>query len=376
MKRIVLTLVPIAVCIGLTLPQTALQADTSDADSVLLGGTAVQVNADAVSSSQVVASLRGRVNEKLLQLADSLDQEHITRAAENLVAQQVMINVYNLLLYQHVIGDLDKNSNFERMMEFALTEQRKQIINQYGSSEAAALAALAKEGIRIDDLLEERKRELAIESYRRTHFNPTLAITRSRMMQHYRRHLSDKYSRKASIRFQLIDIQVDRFTEQDDAGQNAPALLAKAQAELAWRRIQADEDFTPLVREYSHGFRKPYDGIWGPYQPDSLQEKYQPVVKALQKIEVGKTTGIIEAENRFFLAKLLDRQNAGTIPFSEVQAEIQQTIIQQRWQTYRNNLHQTLLEKATLGNLELFTSRCTRELLQRLKREYENQKQP
>ena len=152
--------------------------------------------------------------------------------------------------------------------------------------------------------------------------------------------------------------------------------MAKAQAELAWRRIQADEDFTLLVREYSHGFRKRYDGIWGPYQPDSLQDQYQPVVKALQAIEVGKTTGIIEAENRFFLAKLLDRQNAGPIPFSEVQADIQQTIIQQRWQTYRNNLHQTLLEKATLGNLELFTSRCTRELLQRLNREYENQKQP
>ena len=287
-----------------------------------------------------------------------------------------MINVYNLLLYQHVIGDLEKNSNFDRMMEFALTEQRKQIINRYGPSEAAALASLAQKGIRIDDLLEKRKRELAIESYRRTHFNPTLAITRSRMMQHYRRHLKDKYSRKASIRFQLIDIQVDRFTEQDNTGQNTPALLAKAQAELAWRRIQADEDFTPLVREYSHGFRKSYDGIWGPYQPDSIQEKYQPVVKALQKIKVGKITGIIKAENRFFLAKLLDRQEAGTIPFSQVQAQIQQAITQQRWQAYRADLHQTLMKKATLGNLELFTSRCTRELLQRLKRENENQKQP
>ncbi|MCH9022042.1 MAG: peptidylprolyl isomerase [Planctomycetes bacterium] len=371
MKRIVLTLVPIAVCIGLTLPQTALQADTSDADSVLLGGTAVQVNADAVSSSQVVASLRGRVKDQLSQFTKNLDQKETITAIQNLVSQQVMINVYNLLLYQHVKRDLEKNANFERMMEAVLAANRKQIIKQFGSTETAALAALAKEGIRIEDLLEERKRELAIDSYRRAHFTPTLAITRRRMLQHYHRHLNDKYTLKASIKFQLIDIQLDQFSQQKN-----PAQLAKAQAESVLRKIQAGQEFTPLVQQYSHGFRKPQKGIWGPYQPDSLQDKYQPIVKALQAIEIGKTTGIIESENHFFIVKLLDRQDAGTIPFSKVQTEIQQSITQQRWQEYRADLHQTLLEKATLGNLELFATRCAHELLQRLKREDEIQKQP
>ena len=44
LKRTVLTLILIAVCIGLVLPQTTLQADATDLESVLLGGAAVQVN--------------------------------------------------------------------------------------------------------------------------------------------------------------------------------------------------------------------------------------------------------------------------------------------------------------------------------------------
>lgn len=322
--------------------------------AVQMGGV-FQVNDAAVTSSEIIDTLLENMSESLQEWRGTLDQEEFLRKAQAPVAKASMVQVYNLLLYQHARRDFSKNANFDAMVESALEEQRKRIVNQYGGNEAETRLRLRETGMTLEKRLEEFRRELVIASYRQTYFLPTLEITRAQMLQYYRKHLKEKYTRQSQIQFQLIDVY--RGDDSEEAHQRA---------QEAHEKILAGENFSQLVEEYSNGFRKNQEGLWRPLDPQSLRELYQPVASALEKIEIGQTTGVIEVSGHYFIARLIARQESGQSPFSQVQHEIKEALTTQKWIKYRKQLDRTLLEKATLGDLERFVLLTCRELYNRL----------
>ncbi|MFC1783529.1 peptidylprolyl isomerase, partial [Planctomycetota bacterium] len=119
-------------------------------------------------------------------------------------------------------------------------------------------------------------------------------------------------------------------------------------------KIQEGVDFAEVVKEYSHGFRKSFDGLWQPLDPSSLQDQYQPVIAALATIDVGQVTGVIEGQDRYFIAKLIGREEAHITPFRQVQADIKQILDKKYRDKQLEELLLTRLQEATLGNMEQF----------------------
>ncbi len=327
---------------------------------VVQAGGVFQVNDAAVTSSEIIHTLLENMREPLQEWRGTLDPNEFLRKAQEPVVRASMAQVYNLLLYQHAKKDFAENENYNAMIKAALEEHRMKIVHQYGGNEAEARLRLRETGMTLEKLLEEFRRELVIASYRQTYFLPTLKITRAQMLQYYRKHLKEKYTQKRQIQFQLIDVPTGGDSEE-----------AHRRAQEAYEKILAGEKFSQLVGEYSDGFRKKQEGIWRPMDPESLSELYQPVATALEKIELGQTTGMIEGSGHVFIAKLIARQESGQSPFSQVQEEIKEALTTQKWIKYRKQLDRALLEKATLGNLEHFVLLTCLELYHRLGR-YEN----
>lgn len=307
-----------------------------------VGGAVLQVNDGAITSLQVIATFE---TEELIQWGATLDETVFVLRVRDQVIRASMLQVYNVLLFQHAMKDLSKNANYEAMIEAAVQERRRGLLAPYEGSEARATAELQGESS-LEKKLEDFQQSLVIESYRRTHFEPTLEITRHQMLRYYRKHLMEKYTRTAEIRFQLIDIRLE------GAG-------GRERAQAALQKVSGGEKFDAAVREYSQGFRKEQDGVWGPYAPEDLREQYQPVVQALAQIEVSQITGIVEGDGRLFIAKLLDSSAGGPIPFSQVQQEIHDALSLQQWQKYRLKLDQALEKKATIGDVAAFARRTT-----------------
>lgn len=329
-------------------------AETSD---LLHSGAVFQVNDDAITSSEVIEKLQENMAPQLAEWSSSLDEPAFVGKTQQVVARTSMALVYNLLLFQHAKNDFAKNNDsYEEMIAAALDEQEKNIINKYGGNEAQVHLKLRESGTTMEKMLESFRRELVIASYRQTYFNPTLEITRAQLLQYYRKHLAEKYTQQSQLQFQLIDIPTDEDTEQ-----------ARQLAQDAYGKLQAGEAFDDLVEQYSRGFRKKQKGLWRPLDPESLNEQYQPVAAALESVETGQATGVIESGEHFFIAKLIDRQAGGQNPFSQVQNEIRDILVNRQWLKYRKQLDDTLLKKATLGNLERFVIMTCKELYSRLK---------
>jgi len=348
------------------------EGKTSPGVTEMMTGTVLRVNDDAVTSTQVLAPIR----EPLRQLALSMSWQEFdsfTGDPKRAIAASVTDQVRDLLLYQHAQGELSRDANFEMMMDQEMADRKDTFLAQFEGSEARAQVELEKEGTRLEDLMENSRRDLVVLYYQQTVLKPSVGISRRQMMQYYRNHLQENYTQNSRIQFQLIDIQADKYLPTGMANSYSEILwsearaLAEKAAREAGAKIQNGDDFAAIVQEYSHGFRKGYDGEWRPVDPESLQDQYQPVVEALGRIEVGQTTGVIESENRFFIAKLLDREGGGVTPFSEAQAEIKAVMTEQNRINKLDKLLRDRLDEAILGDLDKFINDLTRLAYEELK---------
>jgi len=354
----------------LTSPFSSANDSTSSKRALLPStvGSVLKVNEDAITSAEVITAGHEKLTELTTKLNNSPAQskrELFVAQTQPLITELVLTKVRDLLLYQFAKAKLEQIPGYEDIIEAERARHRQVIIAQYDGSEARAQAKLAAQDMTIDDILETFTRQIIIASFRQTNPVGTDSITRTRMMQYYNNHLKEKYSRDPLIQFQLIDIQIKAFLVSDPQSNPTDEQLAhaKAQAEKnarqALQKIQNGADFTVVVMQYSHGFRKKHDGVWESRSPDSFRKQYQPVIIALKKIKIGQCTDIIETSERFFIAKLLDRKDGQKIPFSQVQSEITEILANQRWQKYWRELSFDLWNKATIGDLQQFVRNTT-----------------
>jgi len=346
-----------------TLWLSAIFYTTAPANSVaataktsLSKGTVLRINDDAITSTDVINPIRKPLGE----LASRNDRRDFLAKAAPLIAQSAADQVRNMLMYQYAKKQLEKNENFEMAIQNAMAERRKEFLAQYDGSEARAREELANYGTSIEDQMKELERSLIVSIYQETFILPTLEVTRSQMIRYYKKHQKEKYFLQSKIQFQLIDIQARKYlppaaASRPTSQQSTEAMVkAHTAAQEALKKIQNNINFATVVQEYSHGFRKSKDGLWNPMNPDSIREQYQPVIQALQSIQVGQTTGIIEADQRYFIAKLIERQEERLVPFSEAQAQIDQILRSQLLAKRSKKMIDDLLKKASIGNLELF----------------------
>jgi hypothetical protein len=328
------------------------------AGSQTIQGAVLRINNDALTSAQIIAEPDLRAD--LVKWAGELDRQQFLARAEVAVAKVVRDKIFDLLLYQHAMKDLEKHDDYEKVIEKALADERKRLIGSYNGIEARAQEELAKKGSSIEKELDSIKRRMVIQSYRETYFSPTQEVTRGQMMQYYRRHLEDQFQQEAEIQFQLIDIQVKNFLDEaqraNPSAEQKTAAKEKARqaAAEAWAKLQNGTDFSAVVKEYSHGFRKENDGLWRPIKPDALQDQYKPIAQALAGNPAGELSGILEGEDRFFIARLVSYQEARTISFSEAQFTISEEIRKEQWNKHIGKLYMDLLAKSTLGDIEKF----------------------
>jgi len=322
----------------------------------IAAGTALQVNGDALTSTEVIASL----GDKLSSRASSLSTEAFLNQAEPLIAESTMTHIRDRLVYQHAKNKLEKIDSYEMILQAELDRERRRILAKYGGSEARARAELTAQHSSIEDKLRNFERRIIVASFQQAHPIASQPITRNQMLQYYRTHLDDKYRRKPIIQFQLIDIQVRSFLPQEAQSDPDMTPLEQARSQAAQsahdalQEINDGADFAEVVRKYSHGFRKSHDGVWEPRNPDAIRASYQPVVTALTEVDIRHITPVIPTEDRFFIAKLLERHPSETVPFAQAQSEINRILADQQWQQYWRDISLGLWQKATIGDLKHF----------------------
>lgn len=323
-----------------------------------LTATVLRVNDDGVTYHDVFNAIKPETRVQMQSWAAEMHPLEFSARTRAILGEATTDNIRRLLMYQFAKRDLEKMDNFQDIINKAKADRRRDFIAQYEGNEAKARMELAQKGTSIDKVLSDFERSFIVNSYWEKRFPRDVKITRQQVLQYYQTHIVDAFTQKASLQFQLIDIHAEKFPTPAEAQQAAQQALT---------RVQKGEDFGAVAKECSHDFNKDNGGLWRPMDPASLQEKYQPVVKALQSLDPGQTTGLIPGEGRFFIAKLVQRADARAVPFNEAQLDIRGILYEQLQQKQAATIGKQMLEEALIGAIDRFVEETALALYNHLK---------
>ncbi len=208
----------------------------------------------------------------------------------------------------------------------------------------------------------EQKREILIQSHIASNMADEKPVTYRELVECYNQMKDEFFARPAMIRFRLIDIQPARL-EASNPNKNRRE-LAKELANELLGRIKAGEDFGELAKQYSHGHRQEFGGLWKPVQPQSLAAPYNILAVVAEKANAGQIAGPIETSGHVFIMELEEKQLEGYEPFEKVQRTVEEKVIFDRESKVVNGLRAKLMQQAEFGKTGEFVDFCLEKIYQ------------
>ena len=329
-------------------------------ESVLVVGgeviTSGQIIATPVEHSEMAVSLA----EHFKPIAQTSTLEQFKKWARPEIEEFLMSKITEILLYQEAKRQAGKNLD-EALEKVAETEVRKFILD-CGGDQAKAEEKLKQMGMDRNGFKENRKRFILTQWYIASKFLDDRPITYKELMKYYDQMKEQSFVIPAKLQFRLIDIQPNKL-EMADPNQSQLE-QARNLADKLIRQIQAGEDFGELAKQYSHGHRREFGGLWQPVQPDSLAKPYDILAAEAQKIEPGQIAGPIEVEGHIFIMKLEEKSTKSYEPFEKVQEELEQKIIFNRRKDAFDKLNAEITQQVAPAEKNKFTDFCLEKIYQ------------
>ena len=225
------------------------------------GGFVLSVAGEPITADEVM----GPVFERLAQLAARSDFERFRTLASPAIQQVLTARISNAVLYSKAKEEFGENAA-EQLDKAAQAEVQKFVVS-FGGDYAKAEQSLKQMGLDWGSFEEFQKKRIMSQSYIAQQMPQEDMVTYSELVAMYDRIKDELYTTVGGCQFQLIDIQPAKLVA--DAGKSGYE-AARELAEEIINRHRSGEDFGELAKQYSHGHRKAFGGLWEPVQPQSL----------------------------------------------------------------------------------------------------------
>ena len=328
------------------------------------GGFVLAVGGETITSDEMINVPIERdgvilpLIEQFKPVAQRTGFEQFKMLASAEFEKMLLSRVSNILLYQEAKKDIDEQ--VEDALEKAVESEMRKFIVRHENDYAKAEKALIDAGMDWESFREYQKKMILSQSHISKQLPEAKPVTYSELIAYYNSVKDELFTTEAVLRFRLIDIQPAKI---ESAGTNRDKQqTAKELANELFRRIKEGEDFGELAKEYSHGYRAMWGGLWKPLEPESLAEPYDILAAEAEKMEAGQISGPIETAGHIFIMKLEEKRAANVEPFEKVQKQIEQQIISQRQMQAREEIGAKLVQQASIGNKDAFVDFCLRQI--------------
>jgi len=330
------------------------------------GGLVLMVGGETVTSDEIIESPVER-SEEVVSLAEHLkpiaqigDSDQFKEQARGQVEEILTAKILEILLYQD--AKRQAGQNIDEGLEMAAEREWRRFVLDFGGDEAKADEALKEAGMDRKSFKKEQKKSILIQSHIASNPVDDRPVTYRELIDCYNEMKDEFFARPAMIRFRLIDIQPARL-EASNPNEDRRE-LAKELANELLGRIKAGEDFGELAKQYSHGHRRQFGGLWKPVQPQSLAAPYNILAVVAEKANAGQIAGPIEASGHVFIMELEEKQLEGYEPFEKVQRNVEEKVIFDRRSKVINELRAKLMQQAKFGETGEFVDFCLEEIYQ------------
>lgn len=243
--------------------------------------------------------------------------------------------------------------------EKRLTDEQKKIVDQEvkgayndmlassGGSITKLRQKLRREGLSVDEAVEDYRRGVMFRMYLRNRFVPAIPVTRKMLWDYYQQHASTFCTGK-KVQMRIIAAPFADFLASGRSHSPAEIEAAKKQAKLAiaaaQARLDAGEAFAEVARKHSRGPKAASGGLWPLMESGQLKDT-DIEVAAFALVE-GKSTGPIETKLGCYIVKA-ERVICGkVVPFEEAQEQIAETLRSRMYNELTQEYFKELLAKS------------------------------
>ena len=325
------------------------------------GDLVIIVGGESITSEEILAAPADprrddseSIAEAFKPLARRATLEQFKQQARHPLTDVLMGKISRILLYQHARREL--GSSADEALEKMAEKELRRFILKYGGDEAKADAALRQMGLDREGFKQEHKKLIITQAYLARKLPYKKPVTYGELIEYYEKVKDKLFFTPAKLKFRLIDIDIMKL-QVADPNLNPLAEARRLAAELLGR-LRAGEDFAELAKEHSHGHRRSFGGLWPSVNPDSLAKPYDVLAKKAAEMEPGRVAGPIEAGTHIFIMKLEEKQPAHYQPLEEVQASVNEMILEDRRNEAITRLNDRLLREAAIGETDGFIDFC------------------
>lgn len=314
-----------------------------------IGSPVVFVNGKTLTVSEVLEPIIDELARQAKALSDRDYRESVVKLVRNQMDYQVSL----LLVYdeaQKQYGD----KKFQEAFDKHVDEQIKSMLqHRFGGVRARYEAHLKAMDMTADEMKERLKREIMVREFLHERFRPMLKEPpRRELFSYYQGHLAD-YTAPEKTELLLIEAPIEAelgkplatasLPEVATARQQARSRLSRAREEL-----ESGVDFATVARAYSRGPMAQQGGNWGEIAPGSLTKRWAQPAEMVFKMQPGQMSGIVEADEMFFIVKCGRKTPSQRLSFEEAQRKITEHLLEEQFTRLRNEYIGNLLDRATI----------------------------
>jgi len=294
----------------------------------LVDAVLAEVNGEVITREDILGPLRPQMAEWRRQMsAEAFDDR--CRYFVDLRLRQAISERLVLQEAKSSLTDPEKEE-----LEARLDQSEKDMASEAGSRHALD-AKLKSQGSSVAQERGKERDRLLIQRLLRQKVAPDIQVTHSDLLNRYNQVRAERYEQPERVHLALILIQ-----KGDSAGEDQARALARA----VHQRAASGEDFAKLAAQFSHDPMAAKGGDWGLVTRGAFRIKE--VDDALFALKGGEVGPLIETPQVFYIIKALQRQDARTVPFTEVQAKLEDEVRQAKFNEAVSKYIQQLYERS------------------------------
>lgn len=194
---------------------------------------------------------------------------------------------------------------------------------------------LATQGTSVDELRENFFRIQMVEGYVTSLARVPEKIDREELLRYYNEHLVD-YTAPEQIRFSKIVVRFEKHGGQSGADE----LIAQIVSQLNQSR-----DFGDVAAEFSDASNRDKRGDMGWIKRGALTPELEELLFAL---EPGSISSVQTYSDRFEMFHISDRKESSTVPFADVQKEIEEQLLNKKRTEARQTVRDQIRNKGNI----------------------------
>jgi len=307
------------------------------------GGFVLSVGEDTITADEIADAFNSTLTARAL----VTDKESFYVTARPAIGDMVKAKVVDILLYEQAKNEA--SDSIDEKMEQAIRTEVDSFVARHDGNYAEAEKTLKSEGKSWQQYRDQLKKIILMQSYIQQKIPEDMPVTHGEMIDYYDQLRSEKYHWEGYIEFRLIDIKTDQIAPNNPAIEKAKQIVQMA---------RGGHDFAKLAKEYSQGHKASVGGLWEKVTTGNLASPYDVIESQAQHMAINQISEPIKTDGHIFIIQLEDKKEAGSIPFDQVQDEIEADIKRIKKRVEFEKMYAKLLEQANISNMEGFVNYC------------------